>query len=635
MPDSREVFALRKQGRFEDALDLAREVIQEDPNNPWNIKALGWALHSCIKSALENNDNQNAATLFRELQALRIPDDDEVLIRQREVLAHRADPRFGTLRRARAASDAGNREEALTLYRQAVRQFPDVAEAQTGLGWEIERKLKDLCAAEQVNAEPIVQLLREYGRLNLVEKPGRLHSLVLAQATRVADKLPNYLEFVRWWNLAHLTPEDYERYKPKDSDKEYPSLAEKLMRNLYQAVKRNRELEDIAWIADFFSQHHQRFPDNKWPPYWYGRILIRMGRLDDARKLVLPVVQRQQAASWAWHVLADTFAQSDPQKRRACLAQALLCTAQEDQFLVGVRQAFAQDLKEDGHLAAAKHEIEQIIQIRTKEEWKIGNDLLQEQRSDWFQQTEASKDNTDLYRQYSAAASEILTEGLPWINAIVTWHQEAKDDKPGRTFVGVNTKTGVVEIPVKHGKQPQIAAIDKGAPIKVKIQMDGDHPVIVTFAQRDDGNPWDLYKEMPGVISSIRSNEHSSFVTLSAEHSVRLKHEEFREAEGWAIGSTVRVRIRVRKKEDRQFIDVLTARRTDEPPPDGICKPFHGPFRQKEGQGFGFADDVFVPPYLVAEAGITAECQVEGVAIRDWDKSKNRASWRAMKISAV
>jgi disulfide oxidoreductase YuzD len=38
---------------------------------------------------------------------------------------------------------------------------------------------------------------------------------MLIWATKVADKLPNYIEFVKWWDLKNIQDEDKKKKKEK------------------------------------------------------------------------------------------------------------------------------------------------------------------------------------------------------------------------------------------------------------------------------------------------------------------------------------------------------------------------------------------------------------------------------------
>jgi hypothetical protein len=50
-------------------------------------------------------------------------------------------------------------------------------------------------------------------------------------------------------------------------------------------------------------------------------------------------------------------------------------------------------------------------------------------------------------------------------------------------------------------------------------------------------------------------------------------------------------------------------------------------------KGFGFVNGVFVPPHLI-DAGINEE-QVNIVKILDFDKTKNKPSWKAITLELV
>ncbi len=50
---SKEIFTLRKQGRFADALEMARSEYPQNANDIWFLKAYAWALYDHIKTLVE------------------------------------------------------------------------------------------------------------------------------------------------------------------------------------------------------------------------------------------------------------------------------------------------------------------------------------------------------------------------------------------------------------------------------------------------------------------------------------------------------------------------------------------------------------------------------------------------------
>ena len=194
MPDSRDVFRLRKEGKPREALEIARQVFAQTPSDSWTIKAYGWSLHDCLKLAQDAHDTAELRRLYQEFSRIEIPAEDDVLLGARGNWQAKIPPEGGgqsladMLQQAKDASGQGNRQEALSICRGAVKKVPDAPQASLSLGWEIQRALGDLVGQEDVDGQAVRQLLQEYGRLQHIEKPSNLHSLILLRAAQAAEK---------------------------------------------------------------------------------------------------------------------------------------------------------------------------------------------------------------------------------------------------------------------------------------------------------------------------------------------------------------------------------------------------------------------------------------------------------------
>lgn len=50
-------------------------------------------------------------------------------------------------------------------------------------------------------------------------------------------------------------------------------------------------------------------------------------------------------------------------------------------------------------------------------------------------------------------------------------------------------------------------------------------------------------------------------------------------------------------------------------------------------KGFGFVEDTFVPPFLIAD--ITTDTMVSALQVMSWDKIKSRYGWKAIKLTRL
>ncbi len=347
MYDGQKINQLRKSGQLDEALVLAREALAREPDNIWNKNAAGWVFYNLCKKALNDNDNQAALTYLTEFDALTIPADEEKI-----------HTNFNRLRgqiKIQSETKPTNPHNLAKYYQQLADQFSDSG---MSVGWEIYYGLKELGQTNQSVGQITLNILRVYAQLD-IEKPSRLHSLILVQAVKLIDDDIKLLDFIKWWNVENLRSEDYERQT--DNDHTYSSLAEKTATALAKGIKEKQSEEDASSILSFLEQLTSRYPDNIWMKYHYGKLLLLTGQITVARDWVIPVVRTQMNRAWIWNDLAD-FYPDDPDLELACLCRALQAD-QNDQFIGRIRLRLAVILANRKNYPAAKCEVVRVEQF--------------------------------------------------------------------------------------------------------------------------------------------------------------------------------------------------------------------------------------------------------------------------------
>jgi hypothetical protein len=628
MNDSREVTRLRKAGQIQKALALARVLHRDDSFDHYNISAYGWALRDAI-TAFADSDMNSARQLVDEFNKLDLPNENEFdarLIAQREYYSGFADPSFQLIQKAKAKSKNQKYSEALHLYRQAITQSSQSKEACEGLAWELWRCLKNL--PKDASASQITPLLREYGRLAAVEKPSEIHSRIMASATWYANKLHNYIPFVKWWNLENMRYEDRQKQYSEKNGKYFDSLAERVIKALHQAGKNHSRLSDFVWISKFIGDNYQKFPNQEWFPYYYGKALAKTGELETAREIVLPIVRAKQSEFWAWDVLASTY--NDTESKKACLCKALLCKAKSDSFRVNVRCDLAALLKSEGALPEAKKEYLNAISAREKEGWKLTPELEKVSKEPWFSDTEIADNNSDLYREYVPIAESLLTKSLPWIDAVITGRRKGTDGKRPLLFIGTREGQNIEEVPINPVKFPSLKDLSEGMSVRIKMDSFGEKCIIVAAEPRE-GREWDIFPSLGGVVSHVNIDKGITRITTSKTGFCLLHFNKFPEAKNLSLGTFVGVKMRRDKKRNRNH--AVSFRVIHKLPEGGdYFKSFTGEIRINDGNAFGFVNDYYVAPLIIKDLGLVDGDHVSGTGVCEWNQRKCKYSWSTITI---
>ena len=608
--DSKTVFALRRDSKLDEALELGRELYDAAPADIWVVRAFGWVLCDCAKQALEAGRRDDAASRVEELDALTLGDQETVLARQRDYLRQQASPCGEDLAKAREATKAGNNGAAISLSRDAVKTAPDSQAAQTGLGWAISRELKEEAVKPEPERAKTIALLREYLSLSLVEKPSILHSLILVHATHLQNGLDVlYPSFVRKWGLENLRDEDFQPYRPEGKNETYPSLAEKVGMALGKSLKGLKRTSipsaiDPVWIAEWLNQMMARFPDQIWIRYHYAKTLLLVGRHESARDSLIPIVRAKQSEFWVWSTLAETFERKTGH-RLACLCRALLCKVQDPAFLKGVLRSLPPELE-----AAGEHDAVKRLALAQGEDYAPAR----------------IKELAPVLEKYALAANGLAFENLPWMDAIVSGRIEPKTDVKGAVFVLVKNGSERMEVRVGLRKFRCLEQATVGEPVAVRMVSTENRQQIVDARVRG-GVPWDLIPETIGVVKHVNRPKGLVAIALGVDVTTLAHFDRFPESESWAPGAIVAVRCNEIRKDALSYL--VAVRRDEGIPANSFFKNYDGVLTMLPNGSSAFVGDVYIQASLIAQQPpVKAVCH--GAAILETHPQTGRKGWKAL-----
>ena len=208
MPHNPKVTELRQEGKFEEALELAKDGLKNNPGDIKSKRDLGWVFYALIKKYINEKNVVKAKDYLDSFDQLGIPEDDIMIHENINKYRQFIDPEKLIILEAKNESFAGNHIKALKLYREAHEKYPEDKDINEGLGWELEKEI-DLLTKDfkQSDLKKIRLLLNEFLKLNIV-KPSKLYSLVLLRITKISDSYDKFPYFVKEWGLENLNKND-------------------------------------------------------------------------------------------------------------------------------------------------------------------------------------------------------------------------------------------------------------------------------------------------------------------------------------------------------------------------------------------------------------------------------------------
>ena len=225
--DSRTVFELRREGKIQEALNMALQLYQIDPDEAWNQSALAWPLIDLCKAALTQNNLTEAQKYFNQLAAINFTSVDDIITSQIAFLRPKIDINYSKIQEAENLSKNGNHKLALSNMKAMFSNNQLLEIHHEPYGWVIYRYIK----AEEKNAsiKELKSLMMDYINLSN-ERPSMLHSTILNFALSFSKDHSdfNLYNFFLLWDPSKLRRED--TMESHNNGTTYPSLISRVLR---------------------------------------------------------------------------------------------------------------------------------------------------------------------------------------------------------------------------------------------------------------------------------------------------------------------------------------------------------------------------------------------------------------------
>lgn len=630
MTTSKDVFAKRKEGAIDEAYQLALQLMASPKVDEWDRKAMGWCLVDIIKRDAQAGHSENLEHYRHQLEGLQVAADDEVLQKGVRNALLLCSPNGQLIKQASTLSKEGRHAEAVTLYRQAGRLGPLDSQVQTNLGWDLYRHARQLLDAEPVDFSGTRRNLHDYLKLD-VEKPSLLHTCFLQLAAKVASQERlNLLKFLPLWGLQHLRAEDYQRHRAEDG-KEYPSLVEKVIQQAGKEAAASGDTQDLNYILPYLDAAIERFPDNVWLKLDKAKGLMGLGRHDDALAFGIAVTKAKANDYWAWELLGDIVALTDPAAALGCYCKALCCPA-DDKFTGKVRLKLAQSMIETDDFPAAKLEVETVLRQKEREGMRTPEAAERIASQPWFASTPSNASNADYYRAHAGAAESLLLNQLPWIAANLGDHFVIpnKENKPKRKIF-IETQSDPLEASIPEWKLGR-KGLATGDGLRVKGEFDEKNRFqIYAIEARPTQDRWDVFPTRIGVVDHV--NKEKQVLHFIVDRTVDAVIPLAELPGPFNEGDSIAVKMSKRSTDKGTVYRVLNAEATHEKPGTQVRKEFNEAVRLSNGMGFTDSD-IFIPPPLVVECQLLDGQKVAGTAILNFNKKHRSWGWKAIALEA-
>lgn len=445
----KQIKELRQAGKLDEALQMANQNLVAEPDNIWNKRAAARVYYEYLKKYAHPDSYESFNENLFKIKELQLPEDDNMFF--------------------------------------------------DNCSWQIGKLIFGLQKKEHVDYDKINELF-EIIRAFHFTKPSEAYSLLYKAFHKGYQNWSNYLNFADWWGFDNFRPEDYlkEVYNGNKimamAHQAYIAYFKKLLEgkplDLF-GQQREFEKEKIQAFLPKLDVLIEKYPEHQYPPYFKTKLLFALGNNENALSAFLPFAKQKRNDFGVWEMLADIFS-DDKDIEFACYCKALSLKTPED-FLVRLRQTFANILIGKGMYNEAKTEIQKVIRTREKHGLKFSNEIAQWIKSEWYESASSQRDNVELYLKFANQAEEILFRDIPEETIVVEFVNE---NKSMLNFVRDKQKFGIFNHS-GHLTKPQIGDI-----IKVRFNENNKEGFfkILTAKKAEPNTTSDAIKEFEGVI---------------------------------------------------------------------------------------------------------------------------------------
>lgn len=298
---SLKVYALRRDGKLDEARKLAEKYLALNRHDEELLKAYAWTLIDICKIEIQSNDIEAARKTVDCLSNISFLNEDQFTdliynrIRSFQLMLN---PYYKLIKEANDLSKKGDNDKAFNIYKDLVAQGNLPKDAHESYGWVIYRYIRDHIDA--LDSVQVRSFLRDYIVLKN-ERPSLLHSQILNFALNYSkkDKQFNFIAFLRLWGPDKIRMDDYcasfgndgknipslmSRIAAVVIDYPYPSIKEfldlivngkddflnLLREHFYWKIYRGSKESNATW--DLFEQYLNFFPEAS-ASEWHSKVL--------------------------------------------------------------------------------------------------------------------------------------------------------------------------------------------------------------------------------------------------------------------------------------------------------------------------------------------------------------------------
>lgn len=357
-----DVKLLRQAGRLDEALSLALSDLEHDAENIWNKRSAAWVYAAIAKEQASTNSSQKVIETLRQVQQLELPESETMLF--------------------------------------------------DNLAWQIGKTMNHLGDNDQELFSDLMEICEDFHFSVQAES----YSFLVKCMAKKCEKFAFWPSTLEWWKIACFQSKDFENSATENGIK-LLSAVEQIYIALAKLALATNSNDHVVQLLPTIRFLCHEYPKMAYVHYYHAKLLLAAGNKDLFLQAFIPFARKKQRDFWVWELIAEVYS-IDSREYFACLCKSLACGA-PFQFSLNVKEKLAACLIAKEMFSQAKREIEDAIQIRMKNDWRLTLRLEQWTQCAWYANTSASTNNNGLYEQYLLEAGQLLHADKPEVLIVV------------------------------------------------------------------------------------------------------------------------------------------------------------------------------------------------------------------------
>jgi hypothetical protein len=445
---AKEIKELRQGGKLEEALILAKAEMEAEPANIWPKRNISWVYYDYLKQNSSPEHFDSFISWLDEIKYLQLPVEEKMLFEQ--------------------------------------------------LCWQVGKMAFFLLKNNPQDHHKGIRLFEVIQSFHF-PKLSEGYSFLFKALHKSLKETDHYLQFADWWDFKNFMPEDFQKEKMPNgkevmaiAEQGYIAYAKHLLPKQTQFGEISFNKERASAFLPVLSAIVDNYPQFQYPAYFNAKLLLALGDKDNMLESLLPFAKKKRNDFWVWEILSEAFS-NEPEKVFACYCKALSCKSPEE-MLVSLRQKMAGLLIAKKLYNEAKTEIDLLVHARTEHGFRIPNEVINWQATEWYKNAISSKSNFGFYKVQLPIAEGLLFSDVPEELVIVEF---VNSDKKMLNFIASESKFGFL----KYDRF--FSEVKVGDTLKVRFQggsKESMHQLYTAIKVNDEEFKNQFLKEVTGTI---------------------------------------------------------------------------------------------------------------------------------------